>query len=109
MCIVVSFIYSVNQVRSLADSDSVFESACDLDEVYHVCVCLIYNILQNLLDDTMEEGEITSEVIYSCVLIYNVVQVIVEEHIIVIPDVSSVNLNEVDSGCLFVYNNCVGM
>ena len=40
---------------------------------------------------------------------FNVVQVIVEEHIIVIPDVSSVNLNEVDSGCLFVYNNCVGM
>ena len=66
MCIVVSFIYSVNQVRSLADSDSVFESACDLDEVYHVCVCLIYNILQNLLDDTMEEGEITSEVLESC-------------------------------------------
>ena len=100
-----SFIYSVFQVRSLADSDSVFESACDLDEVYHVHVCLIYNILQNLLDDTMEEGEITSEVIYSCVLNYNVVQVIVEEHIIVIPDVSSVNLNEVNSGCLFVSNN----
>ena len=33
------------------------------------------------------------------------VQVIVEEHIIVIPDVSSVNLNEVDSGLLFVSNN----
>ena len=30
----VSFVYSVFQVRSLADSDSVFESACDYDEVY---------------------------------------------------------------------------
>ena len=73
-----------------------------------MCI-LVYNVLQNLLDDTMEEGEITSEVLYSCVFHCNVVQVIVEEHIIVIPDVSSVNLNEVDSGCLFVYNNCVGM
>ena len=56
-------------MRSLADSDSVFESACDLDEVNNVCVYLVYNVLQNLLDDTMEEGEITSEVIYSCVLL----------------------------------------
>ena len=32
MCIVISFVYSVFQVRSLADSDSVFESACDYDE-----------------------------------------------------------------------------
>ena len=104
-----SFIYSVIQVRSLADSDSVFESACDLDDVYHVCVCLIYNILQNLLDDTMEEGEITSEVLYSCVFLCNVVQVIVEENIIIIPDVSSVNLNEVNSGGLCVCDSCVGI
>ena len=43
----------------------------------------------------MEEGEITSEVLFSCRFCVNVVQVVVEENIIVIPDVSSVNLNEV--------------
>ena len=34
------FVYSVFQVRSLADSDSVFESACDLDEVYIISICV---------------------------------------------------------------------
>ena len=34
------FVYSVFQVRSLADSDSVFESACDYDEVCFTYVCV---------------------------------------------------------------------
>ena len=44
----------------------------------------------------MEEGEITSEVLGSFRFRVYVVQVVVEENIIVIPDVSSVNLNEVN-------------
>ena len=54
-------------MRSLADSDSVFESACDFDEVFifDVLVVSCY-FVQNLLDDSMEEGEITSEVLESC-------------------------------------------
>ena len=51
-------------MRSLADSDSVFESACDYDEVYFICVPVIScYFVQNLLDDNAEEGEITSEVL----------------------------------------------
>ena len=51
-------------MRSLADSDSVFESACDYDEVYFIYVsAIICCYVQNLLDDSMEEGEITSEVL----------------------------------------------
>ena len=51
-------------MRSLADSDSVFESACDYDEVYFIYVLVIIcYFVQNLLDDSMEEGEITSEVL----------------------------------------------
>ena len=51
-------------MRSLADSDSVFESACDYDEVYFIYVSVIIcYFVQNLLDDSMEEGEITSEVL----------------------------------------------
>ena len=42
-------------------------------------------------------------------LLSTVVQVIVEEHIIVIPDVSSVNLNEVNNSFLCVSNNFVGV
>ena len=54
-------------MRSLADSDSVFESACDYDEVYFIDVSVgICCFVQNLLDDSMEEGEITSEVLESC-------------------------------------------
>ena len=53
-------------MRSLADSDSVFESACDYDEVYFIYVSVnLYHVVQNLLDDSMEEGEITSEVLES--------------------------------------------
>ena len=40
MSFVLSVVYGVCQVRSLADSDSVFESACDYDEVYVTCVCV---------------------------------------------------------------------
>ena len=44
----------------------------------------------------MEEGEIISEVLcFLCVGYVIVVQVVVEENIIVIPYVSSVNLNQV--------------
>ena len=54
-------------MRSLADSDSVFESACDYDEVYFIYVpVIVCCFVQNLLDDSMEEGEITSEVLESC-------------------------------------------
>ena len=50
-------------MRSLADSDSVFESACDFDEVLLFILFVVsYYYVQNLLDDTVEEGEITSEV-----------------------------------------------
>ena len=50
-------------MRSLANSDSVFESACDFDEVLLFVVLVVsYYFVQNLLDDTVEEGEITSEV-----------------------------------------------
>ena len=45
----------------------------------------------------MEEGKIISEVLcFLCVRYVIVVQVVVEENIIVIPDVSSVNLNQVN-------------
>ena len=55
--------YNILQVRSLADSDSVFESACDFNEVLLVILFIVsYYYVQNLLDDTVEEGEITSEV-----------------------------------------------
>ena len=30
---------------------------------------LVHSVLQNLLDDSMEEGEITSEVLVSCELL----------------------------------------
>ena len=64
MIFVLSVVYGVFQVRSLADSDSVFESACDYDEVYFIYVSVnLYHVVQNLLDDSMEEGEITSEVL----------------------------------------------
>ena len=56
-------------MRSLADSDEVFESACDLDEVKTIYMYLVHSVLQNLLDDSMEEGEITSEVLVSCELL----------------------------------------
>ena len=50
-------------MRSLADSDSVFESACDFNEVLLVILFIVScYYVQNLLDDTVEEGEITSEV-----------------------------------------------
>ena len=50
-------------MRSLAYSDSVFESACDFDEVFmFVLLVVSYYFVQNLLDDTVEEGEIVSEV-----------------------------------------------
>ena len=50
-------------MRSLADSDSVFESACDFNEVLLVILFVVScYYVQNLLDDTLEEGEITSEV-----------------------------------------------
>ena len=96
VCQCVGF-YGVIQVRSLADSDEVFESACDLNEVKNIYVYQVYSVLQNLLDDSdMEEGEIISEVLcFLCVRYVIVVQVVVEENIIVIPDVSSVNLNQV--------------
>ena len=51
-------------MRSLADSDSVFESACDYDEVYFIDVSVVIcYFVQNLLDESAEEGEITSEVL----------------------------------------------
>ena len=47
----------------------------------------------------MEEGEIISEVLcFLCVRYVIVVQVVVEENIIVIPDVSTVDLNQVNFG-----------
>ena len=53
----------------------------------------------------MEEGEITSEVLGSCRFCVYVVQVVVEENIIVIPDVSSVNLNEVNWDILYTWGS----
>ena len=93
-----SFFMVIIQVRSLADSDEVFESACDLNEVKDIYIFQVYGVLQNLLDDSdMEEGEIISEVLcFLCVRYVIVVQVVVEENIIVIPDVSSINLNQVN-------------
>ena len=64
-------IYSIVQVRSLADSDEVFESACDLNEVMVISVFSVYSVFQNLLDEEsdMEDGELLSEVSVSSVFI----------------------------------------
>ena len=91
-------------MRSLADSDEVFESACDLNEVIDI-LCLVYIVyFRTYLMEILIWKKVNFLVRYVlvCIVFVVVVQVVVEDNIIVIPDVSVVNLNQVCS----VFNMC---